>query len=74
MNIYWNLVCESDETLFDNNFASLENTNETFYNDLVAIGVEKWANSKCPLPKYGKFTTNSAESLNAAIKKFINKM
>jgi hypothetical protein len=58
-----------DELLFDSKMFEIHDINLNFVDDCVATDISSWANSKCSLPKYGKTTSNSAESMNSAIKK-----
>jgi hypothetical protein len=51
----------------------IRDINLNFVDECVAAGISSWANSKRLLPKYGKTTSNSAESMNSAIKKLITK-
>jgi hypothetical protein len=60
-----------DEAECNQAMEELSILNPGFYNACISSNIAIWANSKCPLARYEKNTSNSAESMNSAIKKFI---
>lgn len=72
MGYYWRSVNTYSIEEFINQMSSLQVHNKPFYQRLIDIGVDKWANSKFPIPRFGKNTNNPAESINSALKKYIS--
>ncbi|KAF7685406.1 hypothetical protein CDIK_3845 [Cucumispora dikerogammari] len=61
-----------EQSDFEKEFLSLRENNISFYDDLLNIGVSIWASSKCRINNYNVNTSNAAETMNSALKRFIS--
>lgn len=73
MEYFWKAAYTYSIQEFNSIMESLKNYNLLFYKRLDSIGVNTWANALFPVPRFGKMTTNPVESMNSALKKFIDK-
>ncbi|KAF7696430.1 hypothetical protein CDIK_1892 [Cucumispora dikerogammari] len=69
---FWSLVYIKNPSKFDLNFEQLRLLNPQFYEELNNIELSSWAASECLINNYAFNTSNSAESMNSALAKFIS--
>ncbi|KAF7685599.1 Protein FAR-RED IMPAIRED RESPONSE 1 [Cucumispora dikerogammari] len=72
MGYFWRSVNTYSTDEFNNQMSKLQLHNQPFHQRVSDIGVDKWANSKFPVPRFGKNTNNPAESINSALKKYVS--
>ena len=72
LGLYWSAANTYSIEEFNRKMNLLCNLNQPCHQRLIDIGVDKWANSMFPVPRFGKNTNNPAESLNSALKQFIS--
>lgn len=73
MCLFWravNVLCNDE---FVKIMDEIKLINTDFHASLLEIGISTWASSQFKIPKYGMITSNSSESMNSAIKPFIQK-
>ncbi|KAF7686567.1 hypothetical protein CDIK_3140, partial [Cucumispora dikerogammari] len=69
---FWRLVYIKEQSDFEREFLLLRENNIKFYKDLLNIDVSTWASSECPINNYNVNTSNAAETINSALKRFIS--
>ena len=60
MGYFWRSVNTYSTDYFNNQMSKLQLHNQPFYQRVSDIGVDKWANSKFPVPRFRKNTNNPA--------------
>ena len=70
-DLFWTSVNTYSQANFLNLMNQIKVIDLDFYIRLEVIGFETWSNAFFPIPRYGKTTSNAVESMNAALKKFV---
>jgi len=70
--LFWQIVNTYSTSEFNKCVSEMKTISLEFYERLNAIGFHTFANSQFPVPRYGKTTSNPVESMNSAVKKFID--
>ena len=70
-SLYWEALKTYSKLEFEKTMEQIKMIDENAHKYLIDSDVSTWANSMFPMPRYGKTTSNAAESINSAIKKFM---
>jgi hypothetical protein len=67
-NLAWKVARSRTKIEFQNSTEELKQMNKAALQWLMDIPVEKWSVLHSPLPRFGVYTSNNVESINAALK------
>ena len=67
----WTVANTYNNEVFNAKITEILNENALFHNVLLEADLKTWANTKFPIKRYEKNTSNAAESMNSMLKKFI---
>jgi hypothetical protein len=67
-NLAWKVARSRTKIEFQNLTEELKQMNKAALQWLMDILVEKWSALQSPLPRFGVYTSNNVESINAALK------